>query len=280
LSARRHGSSAARQFAISNRNAGDAPRQRGSAGRLTREARRDQILAAAAAVFGRLGFEDTRMEDVAKEAHIAKGLLYKHFPSKDSLFRALADRQGAAYAAELRRALSAGELTSNPAEALRAGLEYWLHWLRDDKASFNLTDPGVHDAYEGLRESLRQVIADALRTVAPGSSEPYPRLVAALVQGSAESLGLVWRDLPEAINQAEVLDLLAEFCWGGLSRLYQSGRYLRPGVTPVEAPSVTDPNRPVRRHSQREVSGKNDRQPSGAAAIGSRQGPRRARRRS
>lgn len=172
------------------------------------------------------------MEDVAKEAGIAKGLLYKHFPSKDSLFRALVDQQGSAYAAELRAALSGGELVGDPAAALRAGLGFWLRRVRDQEASFNLTDPGVHDAYEGLRESLRQVIADAVRIVAPGSPEPYPRLVAALVQGSAESLGLVWRDLREPMDEAEALELLSEFCWGGLSGLYESGRYLRPGSGP------------------------------------------------
>ncbi|HLH68426.1 MAG TPA: TetR/AcrR family transcriptional regulator [Candidatus Dormibacteraeota bacterium] len=209
---------------LTARNGGCSPGRRI---RLSREARRDQILRSAAAVFGRLGYEDARMEDVAKEAGIAKGLLYKHFPSKDSLFRALVDRQGSVYAAELRTALSGGELVGDPAGALRAGLEFWLQRVRDQEASFNLTDPGVHDAYEGLRESLRQVIADAVRTVAPGSPEPYPRLVAALVQGSAESLGLVWRDLREPMDQGEALELLSEFCWGGLSRLYESGRYLR-----------------------------------------------------
>jgi AcrR family transcriptional regulator len=212
---------------------GDGGRSPGSRLRLSRESRRDQILRSAAAVFGRLGYEDARMEDVADAAGIAKGLIYKHFPSKDSLFRALVDRQGSAYAAELRAALSGGELVGDPAGALRAGLGFWLRRLRDHEASFNLTDPGVHDAYEGLRESLRQVIADAVRTVAPGSPEPYPRLVAALVQGSAESLGLVWRDLREPMDEEEALELLTEFCWGGLSRLYESGRYLRPGSGPA-----------------------------------------------
>lgn len=182
------------------------------------------------------------MQDVAKEARIAKGLLYKHFPSKDALFRALVDQQGRAYASELRSALAGGKVAESPAEALRAGLEYWLRRVRDEEASFNLTDPGVHDAYEGLRESLRQVIAEAVRTVAPGSPEPYPRLVAALVQGSAESLGLVWRDLSEPMEEAEALDLLAEFCWGGLSRLYESGRYLRSGL------AVAEPQRAAVRH--------------------------------
>jgi AcrR family transcriptional regulator len=193
--------------------------------RLTRADRRRQILAAASAVFGRLGFESSRMEDVAKEADIAKGLLYKHFPSKDALFRALVDQQGRAYAAQLRSALAGEELVGNPAEALRAGLGFWLRMLGNESSNFALTDPGVHDAYEGLRQSLRDVIADALRVVAPGVPEPYPRLVAALVQGSAESLGLVWRDCADKVDQAAALDLLAQFCWGGLRQLAAPGGY-------------------------------------------------------
>lgn len=182
-------------------------------------ARRDQILQTAAAVFGRLGFEAARMEDVAKEAGIAKGLLYKHFPSKDALFRALADRQGEVYAADLRSAVSGGDLAAQPEAALRAGLAFWLQMLGDEQASFNLTDPGGHDAYEGLRESLREVIADAVRTAAPAVPEPYPKLVAALIQGAAESLGLVWRDHSDQVDQAAALDLLVDFCSGGLAQL-------------------------------------------------------------
>jgi AcrR family transcriptional regulator len=138
--------------------------------------RRDQILGVAAAVFGRLGFEAARMEDVAKEAGIAKGLLYKHFESKDSLFRALADKQGQAYAADLRSALADSDVAAEPGAALQSGLGFWLQMLSDQSASFNLTDPGVHDAYEGMRESLRAVIADAIRVAAPTVSEPYPKV--------------------------------------------------------------------------------------------------------
>lgn len=191
--------------------------------RMSGAARRDHIIQAASAVFGRLGFEAARMDDVAKEAGIAKGLLYKHFASKDSLFRALVDQQGRLYATELRSALAGEEPSTDPTAALRAGLAFWLHLLGDDGASFNLADPGGHDAYEGLRESLREVIADAIRAAVPGVPEPYPRLVAALIQGSAESLGLVWRDHTEEVDEAEALDLLAQFCSGGLARLGSPG---------------------------------------------------------
>ncbi len=187
--------------------------------RLTREARRETILDAATEVFGRLGFEATRMEDVAKAAGIAKGLLYKHFPSKDALFQALIDRQGGTYAAELRGALAGSDLDADPLGTLREGLAFWLRKVGDEAATFNVTDPGVHDAYEGLRDSLREVIADAIRRTQPWVPEPYPRLVASLIQGAAESLGLVWRAEPGAISADEALGLLTSFCWGGLTEL-------------------------------------------------------------
>src|SRR2546426_8298300 len=135
--------------------------------RLSREERRNAILDAAADVFGRLGFEATRMDDVAKAAGIAKGLLYKHFPSKDALFEALVDRQGVVQAAELRGALLATDVVSNPQDALRRGLALWLRAIGDDEAPFNFTDPGAHDAYDTLRDRMRAVIAEAVQTVEP-----------------------------------------------------------------------------------------------------------------
>src|SRR2546423_14589038 len=109
--------------------------------RLSREARRNAILDGAAEVFGAKGFEATRMDDVAKAAGVAKGLVYKHFSSKDALFEALVDRQGRDYAEQLRGALSTTDLAGQPYEALRRGLALWLRNVGDDQATFNVTDP-------------------------------------------------------------------------------------------------------------------------------------------
>lgn len=188
--------------------------------RLSGQERRQQILDAAAEVFGRLGYEATRMEDVAKAAGIAKGLLYKHFSSKDLMFRALVQHQGEAYAAELGQALAGSPLTEDPRRALEAGMAFWLAKIGDRRATFNLTDPGSHDAYDGFRQALRGVIAGAIRAAAPDAiPEPYPQLVAALVQGAAENLGLVWRDNPGGVSKEEAVAVLTAFCWGGLTAL-------------------------------------------------------------
>ena len=54
-----------------------------------REASRRKILQAAAAVFRRKGFEQARMEDIARRAEVSPGTLYNYFPSKDGLLLAL-----------------------------------------------------------------------------------------------------------------------------------------------------------------------------------------------
>jgi len=50
------------------------------------EEKRKKILDAATKVFARVGFSNTRIQDVAQEAGIAHGTVYLYFKSKDDLF--------------------------------------------------------------------------------------------------------------------------------------------------------------------------------------------------
>jgi AcrR family transcriptional regulator len=53
------------------------------------EERKSQILEAASAVFARLGFQQTRMDDIASQAGLSKGALYLYYKSKDAVIAAL-----------------------------------------------------------------------------------------------------------------------------------------------------------------------------------------------
>jgi AcrR family transcriptional regulator len=57
--------------------------------RRRKEARPDEILAAALASFAERGFAATRLEDVAARAGISKGTLYLYFGGKEELFEAV-----------------------------------------------------------------------------------------------------------------------------------------------------------------------------------------------
>jgi AcrR family transcriptional regulator len=65
--------------------------------------KRDRILDAAQSLFVRYGVKRTSIDDVAREARIAKGTVYLSFRSKAELFSAIADRLCANTLADARR---------------------------------------------------------------------------------------------------------------------------------------------------------------------------------
>jgi len=56
---------------------------------MARPARRQQLVRAAAAAFLERGFDGTTMETVADHAGVTRMLVYRHFESKDALYRAV-----------------------------------------------------------------------------------------------------------------------------------------------------------------------------------------------
>ncbi|MEW9799404.1 TetR/AcrR family transcriptional regulator [Alteromonas sp. CYL-A6] len=58
----------------------------------TLEARKDQILSAAAVCFSRSGFHRTTMRDILREAQLSAGAVYNYFPSKEAILQQMAER--------------------------------------------------------------------------------------------------------------------------------------------------------------------------------------------
>jgi len=58
-----------------------------SKGRLSAADRRQQIIEQAVKVFARHGVEGTRTRDIAEECGINEALLYRHFASKEDIYR-------------------------------------------------------------------------------------------------------------------------------------------------------------------------------------------------
>ena len=56
------------------------------------EARPEELLDAALAVFGEQGYRATTLEEVARRAGVSKGTIYLYFASKDDLFRAMVEK--------------------------------------------------------------------------------------------------------------------------------------------------------------------------------------------
>lgn len=90
------------------------PATTGSERRLRRPERREQILAAATRAFSRAGYADTGLDAIAAEAGITRVLLYRHFDSKNDLYRAVLDRAFT----RLSHAVGGGEFSGDSIPAL------------------------------------------------------------------------------------------------------------------------------------------------------------------
>lgn len=82
-----------------------------------KELRRNEVIDAAISVFARDGFSQATMDDVAREAGIAKGTVYLYFKSKEELFRGAIESR--LIPAVERAQASVGELSGSAAEALQ-----------------------------------------------------------------------------------------------------------------------------------------------------------------
>jgi AcrR family transcriptional regulator len=120
---------------------------------------RERILEVAKEAFARFGAEAS-LDDIAKEAEVGAGTLYRHFPTRDALIEAV-------YRTEVEK-LAAAERkfseTMPPIEALRA----WMLLFVDHIAAKNIIAPalntyigGTSKLYEGSRSQVQGAI-DAL----------------------------------------------------------------------------------------------------------------------
>jgi len=152
-----------------------APKRR----RRAPEASRDAILDAALRCFGKRGYHQTSVDDIAERARLSKGAIYWHFPGKRDLFIALMDR-----ALEHDRMLSAAV----------AAAPDWRSALRE---LFALSPEYVERELSLVKLSLQHVLEsgvdDALRSRTDEKQERWTSLVEkhlarAVAEGSARAV--------------------------------------------------------------------------------------------
>jgi AcrR family transcriptional regulator len=134
---------------------------------------RDRILEVAKAAFTLSG-ADASLDDIAKQAGVGPGTLYRHFPTRDALIEAV-------YHTEVKKLAAAQrELSANlpPIEALRAWMMLFVDYI-----------------------ATKQIIASALNSVVGGPSRLYDSsrvhvagAIGALVKSAVKS-GDIRKDL-------------------------------------------------------------------------------------
>src|SRR5215217_3547122 len=88
---------------------------------------RGQLLDAAEAVFGRKGFHETTLKEVAELAEFAVGSVYSFFENKDDLFRQVFVRRGEQFMPALRDTI---HREGPPVQLLGDLVDFEVSWFR------------------------------------------------------------------------------------------------------------------------------------------------------
>jgi len=105
-----------------------APSRREERRLLQQDVSRSQLLDAAEEVFGRKGFHETTLKEVAELAEFSVGSVYSFFESKDDLFRQIFVRAGEAFMPAMRTVLADDD--ADPVEQLHALVDFEIGFFR------------------------------------------------------------------------------------------------------------------------------------------------------
>jgi AcrR family transcriptional regulator len=143
----------------------DSPRERADAAR-----NREAIICAAQRLISKTGVDCVTMDDVACEAKVGKGTLFRRFGDRAGLFRALVDERERAF----QEAFIRGAPPIGPGAPSRARLIAFGHRLLEEieiqgdlLAAAEAGDSGErlrHDVYAAHRAHVRMLLRDAAPT--------------------------------------------------------------------------------------------------------------------
>jgi AcrR family transcriptional regulator len=90
--------------------------------RIKTAAQSDKILSAATRLFGAHRFHEVRMDDIAAEADVGKGTLYRYFADKEELYRAMLARSSDSFMRRMEAILGGEGTPRQRLEAFVAGV--------------------------------------------------------------------------------------------------------------------------------------------------------------
>jgi AcrR family transcriptional regulator len=190
------------------------------------EERRNQILDSAIKVFIRKGFADARMDDVAAQSGLSKGLLYWYFKSKDEVIIAIADWL---FGAEFRRM----EELSAAGGSARACLDEFLDLFIADLRGILKVAPVIYEFYAlafrnaAVRKAMQAYLRRFLAFMEPiirrgmddGEFAPGdPREKAIAVGAALEGTLLLWAYAPKLFDPERQLRGTLALVLRGLER--------------------------------------------------------------
>jgi AcrR family transcriptional regulator len=187
--------------------------------------RRDEILAAAKAVFARKGFAAATIGDVAKEAGLAYGSVYWYFDSKEELFHSLMAAEELALRAHLDGVLAGLDPGTDGEALFRTAVRATFEFFEADRDAVKLLfrdAPALGDRFEKhLHGIYERFIGDieALVTVARERGEIIdapPRMVAFSLAALVGQLAVRRLTTDDGVPAAVAADFVVDLVLDGL----------------------------------------------------------------
>jgi AcrR family transcriptional regulator len=197
--------------------------------RLPREERREQLLDAALKIIATDGFAGVSMEAVAREADIAKTVVYDAFGTKGELLAALLEREQERVLSSIAAAMPALPLAGDPSQILADGLKEVLDAVHAHPETWRLillpadgTPPSVREEVQRHREQLLRQMEPLVAWGAErlGFDHLDPELTAHLILGTAENAARLTLTQPRRFPP----ERLAEFAVDVLAAITQGTR--------------------------------------------------------
>jgi AcrR family transcriptional regulator len=202
----------------------DRPRARGTDRSL---ARRAELIAIGRKLFADTSYDALSMDDIARQAHVAKGLIYYYFKSKRGYYLAIVEDSVADL---ISRAADGRELP--PAERVHRTIDGYLRYAEHNQAAYRTIisgGVGFDTEVQAIREGVREVIVETIAEGAwgsPRSSEagsgggrreiaPLPRIALLGWLCSVEGATLDWIGHP-ALSRETMRELLVKMLGGAM----------------------------------------------------------------
>ena len=188
---------------------------------MTGQERRAQLLDIGRSVFAAVGYEAASIEEIAKQAHITKPVVYEHFGGKEGLYAVVVDREVRKMVESITAALEG----DHPRVLLEQAALALLTYIEEEPDGFKVL---LRDSpLAGGQGSLASVIGDIadqveyilanefkMRGFDPKLSPIYSR---ALV-GMVVLVGEWWQEVGKP-NRKVVAKHLVNLAWNGLKDL-------------------------------------------------------------
>ncbi|MFF4118006.1 TetR/AcrR family transcriptional regulator [Streptomyces sp. NPDC001714] len=197
---------------ISQQRAAARPRARGTERSV---ARRAELIAIGRKLFADTSYDALSMDDIAKQAHVAKGLIYYYFQSKRGYYLAIIQDS----VADLVTYAASG-LELPQVDRVHRTIDSYLRYAEHHQAAYRTIvsggvgfDTEVHAIRDGVREAIVATIAEG----AYGRTDIAPLARVGLLAWlcSVEGITLDWIDRPE-LSRETMCELLVKTLGGTL----------------------------------------------------------------